>query len=166
SWTTTPKSGNAAINCAIPSIRNPNCWPKPLTRSGRGISRSRWGRSNGATIPLLDTPIRLANAQPELITITDPAHPLHGRSFPLISVSGLRYGTGHAHVDDRGRAVLRIPIVATSLHPTPLSLPSSKLSLDAIRDLVRLASPEEGISGGQSRRLPLLPVVRPTPSPP
>jgi hypothetical protein len=59
-------------------------------------------------------------------------------------VSGLRYGTGHAHVDDRGRAVLRIPIVATSLHPAPLSLPSSKLSLDAIRDLVRFASREEG----------------------
>jgi hypothetical protein len=95
------------------------------------------------TIPLLDTPIRLANAQPELITITDSAHPLHGRSFPLISVSGLRYGTGHAHVDDRGRAVLRIPIVATSLHPVPLSLPSSKLSLDGIRDLVRFASCEE-----------------------
>ena len=59
-------------------------------------------------------------------------------------MSGLRYGTGHAHVDDRGRAVLRIPIVATSLHPVPLSLPSSKLSLDAIRDLVRFASCEEG----------------------
>ncbi len=59
-------------------------------------------------------------------------------------MSGLRYGTGHAHVDDRGRAVLRIPIVATSLHPAPLSLPLSKLSLDAIRDLVRFASREEG----------------------
>jgi hypothetical protein len=59
-------------------------------------------------------------------------------------VSGLRYGTGHAHVDDRGRAVLRIPIVATSLHPTPLSLPSCKLTLDAIRDLVRFASCVEG----------------------
>ena len=59
-------------------------------------------------------------------------------------MSGLRYGTGHAHVDDRGRAVLRIPIVATSLHPAPLSLPLSKLSLDAIRDLVRFASCEEG----------------------
>jgi hypothetical protein len=56
----------------------------------------------------------------------------------------LRYGTGHAHVDDRGRAVLRIPVVATNLHPVPLSLPSSKLSLDAIRDLVRFASLEEG----------------------
>jgi hypothetical protein len=55
----------------------------------------------------------------------------------------LRYGTGHAHVDDRGRAVLRTPIVATSLHPVPLSLPSSKLSLDGIRDLVRFASCEE-----------------------
>jgi hypothetical protein len=52
-------------------------------------------------------------------------------------VSGSRHGTGHAYVDDRGRT-MRVPIVATSLHPTPLSLPLSKLSLNAIRDLVHL----------------------------
>ena len=40
---------------------------------------------------------------------------------------------------------MRIPIRATSLHPAALDLPTSKLSLQAIRDLVRLASHEEGI---------------------
>jgi hypothetical protein len=98
-----------------------------------------------ATIPLLDTPIHPQNARFEQITITDPAHPLYGRSFPLISISGSQHGIGHAYVDDCGRAVMRIPIRATSLHPAPLDLPTSKLSLQAIRDLVRLASHEEGI---------------------
>ena len=62
-----------------------------------------------------------------------------------MSVSGSHHGTGHAYVDDHGRAVLRIPIRATSLHPAVPDLPTSKLSLEAIRDLVRLASHEEGI---------------------
>jgi hypothetical protein len=97
------------------------------------------------TIPHLDTPIRPQNARFEQITITDPAHPLYGRSFPLMSISGSQHGTGHVYVDDRGRAVMRIPIRATSLHPAPLDLPTSKLSFQAIRELVRLASHEEGI---------------------
>jgi hypothetical protein len=97
------------------------------------------------TIPLLDTPIRPGNARSEQITITDPTHPLYGRSFPLISVSGLQHGNGHAYIDDRGRAVLRIPIEATSLYPTPLALSFSKLSLEAIQDLVQVAFREDGI---------------------
>ena len=73
-------------------------------------------------------------------------------------MSGLRYGTGHAHVDDRGRAVLRIPIVATSLHPAPLSLPSSKLSLDSIRDLVRSRQGQsDSIPNHERRRAPRWP---------
>jgi hypothetical protein len=115
------------------------------------------------TIPLLDTPVRPKNARSEEITITDPTHPLYGRSFPLISVSGLRHGNGHAHVDDRGRAVLRIAIVATSLHPAPPAIPRSKLSLEAIRDLVHVASHEEGIQRPNSYASAS--VVKPTPSP-
>jgi hypothetical protein len=78
------------------------------------------------------------------ITVTDPAHPLYGRSFLLVSVSGPQHGPGHACVDDGRRAVLRIPITATNLHP-PADRPTSKLSLDAIRDLVHLAGREESI---------------------
>src|SRR3954453_17831718 len=115
----------------------------PCSTGSPSRSSSSW--ATAATIPLLDTPIRPQNARFEQITITDPAHPLYGRTFPLVSVSGSQHGTGHAYVDDHGRAVLRIPIRATSLHPAPLALPTSKLSLQAIRDLVRLASHEEGI---------------------
>src|SRR3954470_6732473 len=103
-----------------------------LPRSDLCSTRSptRWKSSwaTAATIPLLDTPIHPQNARFEQITITDPAHPLYGRSFPLISISGSQHGTGHAYVDDCGRAVMRIPIRATSLHPAPLDLPTSKLS--------------------------------------
>jgi hypothetical protein len=40
----------------------------------------------------------------------------------------------------RGDVLLKVPIRATSLAPAPPRPPSSKLSLEAIRDLVRLAS--------------------------
>jgi hypothetical protein len=112
----------------------------------RGAGRARpHRRPSGRTIPHLDTPIRPQNAWFEQITITDPAHPLYGRTFPLVSVSGSQHGTGYAYVDDHSRAVLRIPIKVTSLRPAVLDLPTSKLSLEAIRELVRLASHEEGI---------------------
>src|SRR4051812_5831186 len=88
--------------------RSAPCSTRLLTRSN-----SSW--ATAVTIPLLDTPIRQQNAWSEQIRITDPAHPLYGRSFPLESVSGSQHGTGHAYVDDHGRAVLRIPIRATSL---------------------------------------------------
>jgi hypothetical protein len=103
------------------------------------------------TTPLLDPPVRPKNTRSKQITITDPAHPLYGRSFPLVSVSGSQHGSGHAYVDDRGRAVLRIAIVATSLHPAPPAIPRSKLSLDAIRDLVHVAFREDGIQRSNQR---------------
>jgi hypothetical protein len=46
---------------------------------------------------------------------------------------------GQAVVVYRGDVVLRVPIRATSLDPDTPPLPTSKLSLAAIRDLVRLA---------------------------
>jgi hypothetical protein len=85
----------------------------------------------------------VTSAQPEQITVTDPRHPLYGHSFTLVSVPGVRHGTGHAYVDDRGHGVLRVPVVATNLHPAARDLPTSKLTLGAIRDLVRLAAQEE-----------------------
>jgi hypothetical protein len=48
---------------------------------------------------------------------------------------------GHAVVVYRGGTLLRVPVGATDLHPASLRQPTSKLSLQAIRDLVRLAVP-------------------------
>ena len=78
--------------------------------------------------------------QPEKITVTDPAHPLFQREFTLAATTGSALG-GHALVVYRGDVVLKLPIRATSLCPASPRLPSSKLSLAAIRDLVRLALP-------------------------
>src|SRR4051794_22603454 len=96
----------------------------------------------GSTSPHLDTPIRLTSVRPEQITVTDPTHPLFGRCFALASVTGSAAG-GHALVVYRGDVRLKLPIGATSLSPAPppgaLLPASSKLSLGAIRDLIRLA---------------------------
>jgi hypothetical protein len=86
-----------------------------------------------------DTPIRLVTDESEWITVTDPGHPLYGRRYALLSPVRSSSGRGYAHVSDTGDVVLKIPIAATSLQPAPPGRPSSKLSLDAIRDLLRLA---------------------------
>ena len=77
--------------------------------------------------------------QRERVTVTDPAHPLFRREFVLAATTGSVAG-GHALVVYRGDVLLKVPIRATSLAPAPSCPPSSKLSLEAIRDLVRLAS--------------------------
>src|SRR3954466_3086260 len=107
--------------------------PKSSPCSTRSLIQWSSSWATATTIPPLDTPIRPQNARFEQITITDPAHPLYGRTFPLVSVSGSQHGTGHAYVDDHGRAGERIPIRATSLRPAVPDLPTSKLSLEAIR---------------------------------
>ena len=78
--------------------------------------------------------------QPEQVTVTDPAHPLFRREFVLVAVRGSPI-TGHAVVVHRGDVLLKLSIRATSLCAAPPRLPSSKLSLPAIRDLVRLGCP-------------------------
>jgi hypothetical protein len=93
-----------------------------------------------------DTPICPLRDQPERITVTDPAHPLFRGEFTLAATTGPAV-SGHALVVYRGDVVLRLPIGATSLYPASPRPPSSKLSLAAIRDLVRLAS-----SGGTTGR--------------
>jgi hypothetical protein len=48
---------------------------------------------------------------------------------------------GHAVVVYHDDTLLRVPLSATDLHPASLRQPTSKLSLQAMRDLVRLAAP-------------------------
>src|SRR3954452_20590426 len=79
------------------------------------------------------------NARPEQVTVTDPAHPLHGRVFMLVSLASAPGPGSCAQVAYRGDIVLKIPVEATSLRPAAASMPASKLTLHAIRELVRLA---------------------------
>ena len=92
-----------------------------------------------------DTPDGLLHTGPEKVTVTDPAHPLFRREFVLAAIRG-SVVNGQAVIVCRGDVMLRVPIRATNLHPASPHLPTSKLSLEAIRDLVRLAMPGERTS--------------------
>jgi hypothetical protein len=65
---------------------------------------------------------------------------LFRRQFALATTTGSAV-SGHAHVVYRDDVLLKLPISATSLSPASPCLPTSKLSLAAIRDLIRLSLP-------------------------
>jgi hypothetical protein len=89
-----------------------------------------------------DTPDGLLQKQPERVTVTDPAHPLFRREFVLAAIRG-SVANGHAIVVFRGDTLVRVPVSATNLHSDLPRQPTSKLSLQAIRDLVRLVASGE-----------------------
>jgi hypothetical protein len=74
--------------------------------------------------------------------VTDPAHPLFGRRFPVISVTASPRAQGHVYVAYRRSMVLMIPLPATSLRPMRQGA-ATKLTLEAIQDLVALAGESE-----------------------
>ena len=106
------------------------------------------------------------NARPEQITVTDPAHPLYGRVFALVSLASAPGPGSCAQVAYRGDIVLRIPIEATSLRPAAPGMPASKLALHAIRELVRLAARGEPADPGAPDRSGPRADAAPRPSPP
>ena len=102
------------------------------------------------TICQLDTPLNnpVENSLNELEVI-DPSHPLYGRRFPLISLSHSPVGSHHALVAYQKDILIRIPVGATNLCALPPNLTKTKLSFDAVSELLDLArqlgiSPEKG----------------------
>ena len=79
------------------------------------------------------------------VTVTDPGHPLYGRCFVLVSGAAVPAAQRHVHVAYHGDATLRLPVVATSLHPQPCGLAGTKLTLEAVRELLRLAAEGEHV---------------------
>lgn len=76
------------------------------------------------------------------VTVTDPGHPLYGRRFTVVpTIKGAR--SDHIHVAHRGGTVLPLLVGATSLHPLPREVGGTKLTLEAIHDLLRLAAEGE-----------------------
>jgi len=112
------------------------------------------------TIPLLATPIRPRNARPEQVTVTDPAHPLYGRTFVLVSLTRAPGPGSCAQVAYQGDIMLKIPIEATSLRPAAPSIPVGKLTLRAIQELVRLATRDEPPDPGRLTTLGPKPTSR------
>ena len=113
------------------------CW----TSWTAGLPRSR---ASVRTNPHLDTlgSYSGAGAAAE-VSVTDPGHPLYGRRFALVSAAAAPGAKRHVHVAYRGDATLRLPMAATSLHPLPHGLAGTKLTLEAIRELLRLAAEGE-----------------------
>jgi hypothetical protein len=77
------------------------------------------------------------------IIVTDPGHPLYGRRFAVApAVKGAR--SDYIHVAHRGGTVLPLPVAATSLRCSlPRDVTATKLTLEAIHDLLRLAAEGE-----------------------
>ncbi len=94
--------------------------------------------------PYLDTlrPSSDSPADSQDVTATDPGHPLYGRRFVLVSVPRSLCIGSHVRVA-YGDAVLRIPIAATDLSPPSGRQPVTKLTREAIRDLIRLVTEGE-----------------------
>ena len=95
------------------------------------------------------------------VEVIDPRHPLFGRRFTL--VSGRRpstSGSDHVLVVLHGQILLRLPVAATSLAPRPLDEVASKLTIEAVRELIALTessgveacSSDPGASGSASPR--------------
>jgi hypothetical protein len=76
----------------------------------------------------------------EAITVTDPGHPLCGRRFA--SASARSGASDYVYVAHRGGTVLRLPMAATSLRPLLPDVTRTKLTFEAIHDLLRLAAAE------------------------
>jgi hypothetical protein len=70
--------------------------------------------------------------------VTDPTHPLYGRRFRVLSVSHPPQRPGHVVVAYRDTMRIRIPVTATSLAPDHVPPLRTKLSRDALRDLLAL----------------------------
>ena len=98
--------------------------------------------ATGRTNPHLDTLGSYPDAEvTEAVTVTDPGHPLYGRQFALASAVTGPSATDHVHVAHRGGTVLRLAVAATSLgRPLSCDVAGTKLTLEAIHDLLRLAA--------------------------
>ena len=94
----------------------------------------------------------------DCMQVTDPAHPLFGRTFQVLSVSRGTSDSSHVFVGYRDGIVLRIPRRATSLSALGQDTPYSKLCVAAVRELLSLVKEYESCprrprkSGRGSRR--------------
>ena len=92
------------------------------------------------------------------MTVTDPTHPLFGRTFSVVSVSQQPRGTGYVVVAYRDAIRLRLPIPATDLSSSPTRTPPTKWTTAAVREFLALVAevspscPNPPPSGRRSRR--------------
>lgn len=75
--------------------------------------------------------------------MVDPTHPLFGRRFRLLSVTASLQSGGFARVEYRPGIPLMLPLPATSLGPPPRRARPTKLTPEALAELVALAGESE-----------------------
>jgi hypothetical protein len=73
-----------------------------------------------------------------MVEVTDPAHPLYGRRFPVVSVSQNPQSSRHILVAYRGSLRLRIPIEATDRNLGNAARPRTRFTRDALLELLAL----------------------------
>ncbi|MFP3018556.1 MAG: hypothetical protein ACEY3E_06765, partial [Candidatus Tisiphia sp.] len=88
------------------------------------------------TINHLNTPFN--NQVTNEIIVTDPTHPLFGRTFPISSISSRAHCGGNVFVIYRNNIILRIPFSATNLASKQDFL-TSKLTRASLYEFVSLA---------------------------
>jgi hypothetical protein len=83
-------------------------------------------------------------AGPEEVEVTEPRHPLYRRRFRLLSVVQGARSAGFVSVEYRLDISLILPISATSLQAVVTDKTPTKLSLEALGDLLTVAGGHEG----------------------
>ena len=93
------------------------------------------------TRPSVDTPFQdPAIGDVIEVEVTDLRHPLFGQRFAVVSVSRSRATRdGHVLVAYQGHVQLRLPVAATSLAPRLPDGGLSKLTVEAVEELIALA---------------------------
>jgi len=92
------------------------------------------------------------------VEVVDPAHPLFGQRFELLSATRGLSDAPHVFIRFRDGITLRVPLRATSLSPCAQEFPRAKLSLIAVQELLALVKEHQPCprrqakSGTDSRR--------------
>ena len=76
--------------------------------------------------------------QPDMIEVVDPTHPLFGRRFPVLRICQPPHGPGFVEVVYLEHFRLRLALNVTDRAVPPLALPRTKLTLEAIEQLIAL----------------------------
>jgi hypothetical protein len=96
------------------------------------------GRNSGAFRRRVHetTPLTITALPTDTVTVTDPTHPLSGRTFPLVGVT-TKQRLGRVCVVWLHPGVERvIPVAATTLAPAPPPPPPCKLSVAGLHTLL------------------------------
>ena len=120
----------------------------PATSSAVGRTWSWWARAAWAKPSQRNTPLVTEVCEGQ-VTVTDPCHPLFGRTFLLAGIAYLPGHVRHCQVEICPGQFAFIPVRSTNLSPEPHPEPAA-LTATAIAELVATFQAE--VAGTQTRR--------------